>query len=89
MLQAARGGGDAHRVANYNFGPWESWSLNMVDHRLRNLAFPDKTLGWRVEPVAPLLYQSMLLDERARNHDSRLMGAAVRTAEVRRAKTAS
>jgi len=49
LLQAVRGSSYPHRVANHNFGSWESWRA-CPSHGLVNVAF-DKPLGWSVVEV--------------------------------------
>lgn len=46
LLQAVRGSSKPHRVANHNFGSWESWEM-CPSHGLVNVAWA-KALGWSI-----------------------------------------
>ena len=47
-----------------------------------NVEFPSKALGFSVLTVTSMMVGDLVLEERGRNHEARLMGSAVRTAEV-------
>ncbi|KAK3236367.1 hypothetical protein CYMTET_53489 [Cymbomonas tetramitiformis] len=79
MLQAVRRQKGEHRVTNYNFGSWETWTPQ--DKKIQNVAWPKKELGYEVFEVCSVLRTDILLEERQKLRDARLMGAAVRAAE--------